>query len=212
MAKSKNIVKAGTDFANSGELDLLGLSKNEFEEIKLNNVSDRLVYLAALYIDKIIENADKKDISSSGFLQRNIKPTDVEIDGSKFSIFITAPDYLSYQDEGVDGWAQSRGSRFKFKTKGVDPDGEMVKSIKDWLSREKSMAANVKVGITNREIRGKGIKDAATQRAVTAAYMIKRQGIAGKHFLRDATQQMQLVIQNELGEAFKADIILNLTQ
>lgn len=210
MAKSKSINKAATDFANSGELDLLG--SLDFEEIKLDNVSDSLLVLATQYIDKIIENADKKDISSSGFLSDNIKPTDVEIDGSKFSIFITAPDYLSYQDEGVDGWAKSRGSRFKFKTKGVDPDGEMVKSIKDWLSREKASAKNVKVGISKRENRGMGIKDAATQRAVTAAYMIKRQGIAGKHFLRDATQSMQLVIQNELGAAFKADIILNLTR
>lgn len=210
MAKSKSINKAATDFANSGELDLLG--SLEFEEVDLSNVSNSLLSLAAKYIDKIIENADKKDISSSGFLRDNIKPTDVEIDGSKFSIYIKAPDYLSYQDEGVDGWSKSRGSRFKFKTKGVDPDGEMVKSIKDWLSRENKSAANVKVGISNREIRGKGIKDVQTKQAVTAAYMIKRQGIQGKHFLRDATQEMQLVIQNELGEAFKADIILNLTK
>lgn len=212
MAKSKNIVKAGTDFANSGELDLLGVSESGFEEVKLNNVSDVLVGLAAVYIDTIIANMDAKDVSSSGNLQKNIKPTDVTIEGSKYSIYITAPDYLSYQDEGVDGWAKSRGSRFKFKTKGVDPNSDMVKSLKDWLSREKSMASNVKVGITSRERRGSKIQDAQTKQAVTAAYMIKRQGISGKQFLKAAKDEMTLVIQNELGEAFKADIILNLTQ
>jgi len=203
--------KADLEFITGGELDLMG--SVEFQEIKLDNIENVLERLAAVYIDKIIENADKKDISSSGFLQDNIKPTDVEIDGTNYKIFITAPDYLSYQDEGVDGWAKSRGSRFKFKTKGVDPNSDMVKSLKDWLSREKAGNTRFeKYATSKREIRAKSIKDAATQRAVTAAYMIKRQGISGKHFLRDATQAMQLVIQNELGAAFKADIILNLTQ
>lgn len=212
MAKSKNIVKAGTDFANSGELDLIGVAESGFEEISLDNISGSLISLAAKYIDTIIAKMDAKDVSSSGDLQDNIKPTDVDIDGAKYSIFVTAPDYLSYQDEGVDGWAKSRGSRFKFKTKGVDPNSDMVKSLKDWLSREKASAANVRVGISSRERRGAQIQDAQTKRAVTAAYMIKRQGISGKQFMKAAKDEMTLIIQNELGEAFKADIILNLTQ
>jgi hypothetical protein len=210
MAKSKNIVKSATNLANSGDLDLFG--SLEFEEVKLDSIANVLVRLGFEFAEKIAKAADAKGASSSGKLQDNIKPTDVSIEGSKYSIYITAPDYLSYQDEGVDGWAKSRGSRFKFKTKGVDPNSDMVKSLKDWLSRERSMASNVKVGITSRERRGAKIQDVQTKQAVTAAYMIKRQGISGKQFLKAAKDEMTLVIQNELGEAFKADIILNLTK
>lgn len=210
MAKSKGIVRAGTDFANSGELDLLGVDESTFEKVNLTNTTNTLVTLAAQYIDTIIGEMDAKDVSSSGRLQDSIEPTDISINGSIYSIYITAPDHLSYQDEGVDGWAKSRGSKFKFKKEtGISPD--MIKGLKDWLSREGSSARNVKVGISSRERRGMRIQDAETKRAVTAAYMIKRQGIPGKQFLQGATNKMELIIANQLGEAFKADIILNLT-
>lgn len=192
----------------SGFLDLLGEDKSLSEEVQLNDTANTLVQLAAIYAGKIAEKADKVDASSSGKMQDSIRPTEVEYNGSVYSIGIEAKDYLSYVDAGVNGWAVNRGSVYSFKTKGVNPQGDMVKSIKEYLKREGNSSRN-KYKITAREKKG---MDALTKNAVTVAYMIKRQGIKPKHFLRDATTEMEVVIRNELGAAFRIDVINNIIQ
>ncbi len=191
-----------------GFLDLLGTDQANYTEVKFDDTVNTLVALAGQYIAKLAALINERDVASSGKMADLIQPTEVTIDGTKYTIGVEAPDYASYQDEGVEGWHQNgfKGSRFKFKTRGVDPEGEHVKSIKDWLQREGSSARNVKVGISSREIKGKGL-DEKTRNAVTVAYMVKRQGIKPTYFWRDATAGMQLSIQKEFGKAFKLDII-----
>jgi len=189
---------------------LESLGSTAFEEPKFNNIADKLAKLAAQYSLRIIDEIEKKDVASSGGLSDSIKPTTVTHKGKIFTVGIKAKDYASYTDEGVSGWALDRGSRFKFKTKGVDPKGAMVKSIKDWMQREGKSARNVKVSVTQRERKGKQIKDATTTAAVSMAYMIKRMGIKPRHFWRDASKGFEVVIQNELGAALKIDIINNI--
>lgn len=207
MANFSKVQHAAID---SGFLDLLGKDNAAFEPVELSDTENTLIQLAAKYIELINQKIEETDTASSGAMQDAIQPTDIEINGTVYTIGITAKEYTSYQDEGVNGWAVDRGSRFSFKTKGVDPKGDMVKSIKGWLKREGKSAANVKVGISERERRGKSLQDAATSKAIGVAYMIKRQGIKPKYFWIDATNEMQLYIKNELGEALRIDIINNL--
>lgn len=138
-------------------------------------------------------------------MQDNIKATDVTKNGSVYEIGITAPDYASYQDEGVNGWAVNRGSRFQFRTKGVGDD--MRKSIAAWLKREGMSARTVKQAVSKREARG---MDALNQRAGTVAYMIKRNGIKPTHFWSDATNEMNQYFETEIAEAIKIDIVNNI--
>ena len=141
-----------------------------------------------------------KDVSSSGNLQDSIEHTDVEINGNVYSVKILANEYFSYVDEGVDGWAKGRGSRFKFKTKGTSP--EMVSKIQQWLKREKgSNIKYKKYAKSKREIKAKNIQSLELQAAKTAAYMIKRHGIEAKKFLNPAINEMGVIIENELGNA-----------
>ena len=207
-----SLAKTQAAAIEDGFLDLLAEDKNHFSDAKFETIADTLGYLAVKYIDVLRTEMDKKDIVSSGKLADSMKPTEVELNGTVYTVGILAKDYASYEDEGVDGWAKSQGSRFKFKTKGVNPQGDMVKSIKDWLSREGASARNVKVGISHRERKGMKVQDATTQRAVTTAYMIKKYGIKPTHFWRDATENMVVYVQSSLGAALKIDIINNLTQ
>jgi hypothetical protein len=207
-----SLAKAQAAAIEEGFLDLLAEDKNNFSEAKFDSVADTLGYLAVKYIDTLRTQIDKKDIVSSGKLADTMKPTEVELNGAVYTVGILAKDYASYEDEGVDGWAKSQGSRFKFKTKGVNPQGEMVKSIKDWLSREGASARNVKVGISSRERKGMKVQDATTKAAVTTAYMVKKYGIKPSHFWRDATNEMVVYVQSSLGAALRIDIINNLTQ
>jgi hypothetical protein len=207
MAKVKPFREVQHEALTDGFIDALGTSRDGYEKVDFDDVASTLVQLAAQYISKITSNISARDVASSGKMADDIAPTEVMIDGTVYSIGVRMPDYASYQDEGVEGWHTSgfRGSRFKFKTRGVDPDGDHVKSIKEWLKRESSSAANVKVGISSREKKGMQL-DAKTKAAVRTAYMIKRQGIEAKYFIRDATEGMQLVIQKEFGTAFRTDI------
>lgn len=195
---------------DDGFLDLLGESQSDFKKVELTDTINTLVQVAAQYVAKLTAGVEQKDVASSGKLSDSIQPTKVEIFGTTYTVGIEALKYADFQDEGVDGWAKDQGSPYKFKTKGVDPKGEMVKSIKDWLKREGSSAKNVKQGISSRETKGKQILDAETKAAVTVAYMIKRQGIKPTHFWRDATDEMAVVIRNEFGKALRIDIINNL--
>lgn len=214
MAATKTFSAVQHKAIDDGFLDLLGEDQSNFKSISFDDTVNTLIQLAAQYVAKLTQLINERDVASSGKMADLIEPTSVQINGTTYTIGILAPEYASYQDEGVDGWDKSRGSRFKFKTKGVDPKGGMVKSVRDWLKREGKSARNVKVGISERERKGIGRRqksriklDARTKEAVAASYMIKRMGIKPTHFWRDATEQMQVTIASELGAAVKIDIV-----
>lgn len=208
MAK-QSFSKAQNAALSDGFFDLLGQDSQNFEEVKLDNVANSVIALGAKYANLIIEKLNQKDAASSGALADSVKPTELEFDGVKYVVKVQAKDYISFVDAGVNGWAVNRGSVHSFKTKGVDPNGKMVKSLKEYLRREGASARNIKVGISKRENKGINADD---RNAITAAYMIKRQGIEPKRFLIDATKEMEVIIESEFGKAFKIDLINNLTK
>jgi hypothetical protein len=196
---------------SEGFFDLLAQDKSGFEEINLTDTAKTMVQLAANYANLIATkiNENTNDVASSGALADSVQPTELEFDGVTYTIKVQAKDYISFVDAGVNGWAVNRGSVYSFKTKGVDPNGKMVKSLKEYLRREGASARNIKVGISKRENKGISADD---RNAITAAYMIKRQGIEPKRFLSDATSEMEVIIKSEFGAAFKIDLINNLTK
>jgi hypothetical protein len=208
MAK-QSFSKAQNAALSDGFFDLLGQDSQSFEEVKLDNVANSVIALGAKYANLIIEKLNQKDVASSGDLADSVQPTELEFDGVKYVVKVQAKDYISFVDAGVNGWAVNRGSVYSFKTKGVDPNGKMVKSLKEYLKREGASARNIKVGISKRENKGISADD---RNAITAAYMIKRQGIEPKRFLIDATKEMEVIIESEFGKAFKIDLINNLTK
>lgn len=192
------------------DIELAGESRADYSPVEFTDTSSTVIQLAATYIELINEEIEKKDVASSGYMQDNITPTDLEVNGDTLTVGINAPLYASYVDEGVNGWAVNRGSRFQYRTKGVDPNGAMVKSLKSYIQREGLSARNVKVSVTQRESKGKTMRDATTKAAMQMGYMIKRQGIKPRNFWRDATNKFLPIAEKELGMAVKIDIINNL--
>ena len=195
-----------------GFIDLLGEDTQNFEKVQLSDVNNTIVQLAAKYIDIVADKINEKDVVSSGNMADSMQPTMLEFDGKTYRIGITAPEYSTYQDEGVNGWAVDRGSRFNFVTRGVDPDGEMVKSVKQWIQREGASARNVSRAVTSRERKGQSMPDPTTRAAVRASYFIKKKGIRPRRFWKEATDEFLVEMENELGIALKIDIINNITQ
>lgn len=186
-------------------LDWLEDSGTEKAEFVAVETQDKLTQLAAQYSIALAKKLGDVDASSSGDLADSIQPLAIQVKDNIFYVDIVAAKYASFIDEGVDGWAKSRGSRFKFKTKGVDPKGAMVKSIKDYLVREGKMA-QTKYSVLHKKNK---VKDFQVQQATTVAYMIKRMGIKATHFWRDATNEFISIVEKELGMAVKIDIINN---
>ena len=208
----RTITSAQNKALDTGFLDLMGSESNTRNVVKFETLVTSLEYLGQLYTKKLTDQLIKKDADSSGKLSDSIIATEVQLLGSTYSVSISTLKYASFLDEGVDGWAKSRGSRFKFKTKGVDPKGDHVKSVKAWLVREANIARIKNRAVSNRERKRASIKDASTQAAISAAYMIKRQGIKPTHFWRDATKEMEKLVAKEFAAAFKIDIIKNITK
>lgn len=207
MAKPISQAKSQLHLLEGGQLDLMGEAESLYPVIKLNDLADTLAYLGALYAQKLAASLKRADASSSGNLADSIVALDVSIFGSVYTVDIQAAKYAKFIDEGVDGWAKSRGSRYKFKTRGVDPKGEMVKNIKEYLLREGNISRNTKKATTKRESKQMSITDASTRAAISAAYMIKRQGIKPTYFWRDAQKEMKQIVEQELAKALKVDII-----
>ena len=207
---ARSISQAQLHFLEGNDIDLMG--EEQIKPIKLNDLADTMAYLAALYTQKLAESLNKADATSSGFLADSIIPLDVKILGSVYTVEIQAATYAKFIDEGVDGWAKARGSKYKFKTKGVDPNGEMVKSVKAWLLREGSFSQNVRTQLSKRESRQQSITDSATRKSISVAYMIKRQGIKPTRFWGNATKDMARVVEMELAKALKVDIINSIVE
>jgi len=204
------MTRAQHEAVDSGFIDLNTLDAGDYQAIDLSDIKNTLVAIAGAYVGLIHENATSRDVNSSGDMIENIKPTDVTTTETGYSIGITAPDYATYQDEGVNGWKVNRGSRFQFKTKGTREGSAMYNSLKEWVNREGQSARNVKVGVTRRERRGMKMQSLETKTILAAAAGIKRFGIKPTHFWSDATKEINAYIETELGIATKIDIINNL--
>jgi len=205
-----SIAKAQLEALNDGFIDLNVEDSANYKPVDFSNTQNMLTNLAADYSLKLAQKLKDKDIDSTGDLGESIQPLALQIEGETFYVEIQALEYASYIDEGVDGWANSRGSRFKFKTKGVNPQGEMVKSVQAYLLRSKKATANVNVAVSQREVRGLKVKDASLQEAKTAAFMIKRFGIKSTHFWQDTTKEFETYLETQLGIAVKVDLINNI--
>jgi len=204
------MTRAQHEAVDSGFIDLNTLDASDYQAIDLSDIKNTLVAIAGAYVGLIHENATSKDVVSSGNMIEDIQATDVTTTETGYSIGITAPDYATYQDEGVNGWKVNRGSRFQFKTKGTKEGSAMYNSLKEWVNREGQSARNVKVGVTRRERRGMKMKSVETKAILAAAAGIKRFGIAPTRFWSDATAEINAYIETELGIATKIDIINNL--
>jgi hypothetical protein len=195
---------------DSGFIDLNTLDAGDYQAIDLSDIKNTLVAIAGAYVGLIHENATNKDVVSSGNMIEDIQATDITTTDTGYAIGITAPDYATYQDEGVNGWKVNRGSRFQFKTKGTREGSPMYNSLKQWVQREGLSARNVKQGVTRRERRGMQMKSVETKTILAVAAGIKRSGLRATNFWSDATNEINAYIETELGIATKIDIINNL--
>ena len=219
MANKFRSISASQRANASGLTRLLNLSDDRpaTGPVSFSELSDTLAYVGEVYRQKLADSLDKADASSSGALQDKTITMPVKMFGSIYSVEIETLKYAKFIDEGVDGWAKSRGSKYKFK-KPTRKRGEpfngtspFVESMKKYLAQEGKMS-QIKHKITEgaKESKRQKITDATTQSAIRAAGMIKRFGIKPTHYWKDATAQTKDIVAKEFAAALKIDIIDNI--
>lgn len=208
----KTITSAQSKALETGFLDLVGEDSGGYEKPSFDALSDAVAYVAAQYSLKLAQSLKDSDSSSSGKGADSIIPLDVKILGSVYTVEIQSLKYLEFINSGVKGWANNNGGKYQFKTKGVDPSGAMVKSVKAWLVRENKMSKLTKrITVSKKEAKRAKITDASLSKAISTAYMIKRQGIKATHFWDKATFSMRDLMVKEFGAALKIDVVNNIT-
>ena len=200
MAK-QSISKSQLHFIQNGGVADIGELKSS--QIMFKDFANTLEYLAGQFALKIRENQIASGAVGTGKGADNIVVGDVVMMGNAYEVSLSLPAYLEFVNSGVDGWAKSKGGKYKFKTKGT-PDS-MVESIKKWIVA-KGLVRRIATQTTRTQI-----KDSALAQAKTTAFMIKRMGIKPRHFIDKAKQDVMKIAEQELGQAIKVDIINNLT-
>ena len=201
-------------------LDSLGSSKVDAYEAKLTNVQSTVLKLGVLYAKHLADELNKANAVSSGRGADSLNPDEVVTNGTLTTVNIKGNFYLKFIDKGVNGWGgASKGGLYQFKKGGGGgkcgdfANSPMVKSVKDWLTREKGFGSDLKKKpVTIKEQMRSKLQsvDITTRRAMTVAFMIKRMGIKPTHFVSKATEKVKIDIIKQLGEAFKNDIIANI--
>jgi len=191
-------------------LELLGTDKNTLEPVKFSEVQDTVLQMGYAYAQAMADALDRSDAVSSGRGADSLRATDLIVTDNTVEISVEGLSYLEFIDKGVNGWMVDKKGKYQFKTRGVDPNGDMVKSVMDWLKREKSFSTRGYKPISNKEAKRAKIKDAKLQRAMSTAYLIKRNGIRPIGFIKDATEEITLTFAGELAKALKYDIITNI--
>lgn len=194
-------------------IDLRGVSKKDINIVEDGDIISILQNCGAIYAGLLVDEINSLDIASSGKLAGSIQPLDVAINGNVYTVEIEAKNYAQFVSQGVNGWANSRGSKFSFKrSKGSGKSGDfsqspMVKRLEEYIRGEGLAAANVKVAISERERKGQKMLPPTTKAAMKMAYMIKRQGIKPTNFWEAATQRAIPIIADEIGKQYKVSII-----
>ena len=107
---------------------------------------------------------------------------------NSLSAYFDLTDYALYQDQGVNGTEQNRGSRFSYGSRG--PSQRMVSNIADWMEDK---------GIDFEE-------RTAKQKAWKIADNVIKRGLRKTLFFSDAYEMAFAELPEELVEAFGLDL------
>ena len=156
-----------------------------------NPVYDIIADYEQRFIDAFQKAIEKHDKATPGTLWQSVKAT-TKIFGQSITLEISMLDYWKFVDSGVDGWAKSVGSEYKFKKSGKRIPLDVMKSF---------IAAR---GIPVKALKKSGLKKKKPSNPYDSAawamgYSVKKKGIKPTHFVKEVTE-------GSLVDEFKKDI------
>ena len=176
-----------------------------------NLVEDILWNYANKISEALIDSLIKHNVYGAGTFAQSIKPIPIRVMGKEYVMSIQMDEIWKFINEGVDGWAQSRGSEYKYKKNGKPIP---ITAMKRFIS---TAGINVKKnGLSNKR---KGLKKSKTNPYDSAAwaigYNIKKKGLKKTNFatevfegelIKDMQKELLTTLGKEIVIEIKKDI------
>jgi hypothetical protein len=184
------------------------------DKVPLSHSANALVQLGEFLIKTATKNLQKKGHTATGETASSMRIVNLDIRTIKMSLDIEILDTYKFLDQGVKG-TESGAGKYSFKTS--HPNKKMATAILKW-ARKRSLSGKTKY-------KPKGVneaKDVKMNKMVTGsdnlkgmAYAIstniKKFGIEKTLFFSDAVKDTKALQKKKYADAFKLDIIENLS-
>jgi hypothetical protein len=186
---------------------------SDYEVVQSKDLDAILLGYANRFKDELLINIQKKQITASGSLEKNIIiKAPYELNG-KSILDIYLPYYAKFVDKGVKGVlddSNSPNSPYQFKNFGMSEDGR--KNLKKYINqaKKKVTASDVsKFKSTKQEDKNKNIADT---RLNTLIYLIKAYGIKTTNFYSNAVDKSFKGLEKNIADSIGVNIAVNITK
>lgn len=165
-----------------------------------------LMGAAADIITHSLEILASTGTNSSGYLSGSLKVRPPVMTGGAIRVEIEAAEYFKFINAGVKGTRSGR-STAGFQFRSSNPSGKMVSAIEKWLETSHKVTVNQspKHSISANERKHASLSQYDV--AYTIARSILRKGIKPTNFLDKAVQMAEQALNENLGTAFKIDVL-----
>lgn len=203
------ITKSQTINLENGFVQSVG--QTGFQKLDLSILDKLLKDTAEKFKDNLIANIQRKQITGSGEMEKNITFTLTEESSGIKVLEIYLVDYAKFVDKGVKGWGSTRNapsSPYQFKTKGMSQEGR--NSIKRMIESGKYKTLSVRnTKSVGYEKKNKSLID---QRVDSVVYLIKKYGIKTRSFITDAVEKTFKDFQTKIADEFAVNIAVQITK
>lgn len=183
-----------------------------FQKLDLKSLDAMLAEYAENYKDALIAEINRKQITASGEMEKNITFTLKDVQGKKV-LEIYMVDYAKFIDKGVKGVSSSRNapnSPYKFKSFGMSQEGR--NNIRRYIENGKGKVSSLDVkryGAVRGEKKSKSLIDARVDALI---YMIKKYGIKTKNFIEKPLKDTFKDLEVRIADEFAVNIAVQITR
>lgn len=187
-------------------------TKDQFESFVASNVLEQYGAEFKRVLEDIMKQ--RQIVGATGDLADSINPI-VDNDGKRLTI--TMLDYYDFVNEGVRGVKSTKNapnSPYKFKHYKMNPEGRA--SIKEYILQGKAKVTNKQIrgkttiGLEKKNIKQTKKKSLIDQQVDELIYNIKKYGIKQTDYFTDAFEKVFANWEQDMAEAFGADVALSL--
>jgi hypothetical protein len=186
-----------------------------FQRLDLKSLDALLAEYAENYKDALIAEINRKQITASGEMEKNITFTLKDKQGIKV-LEIYMVDYAKFIDKGVKGWGSSKNapsSPYSYKNPPkTDSGGAFRKSITRYIQSGKAKVSSLDVkryGAIKGEKKSKSLIDA---RVDTMMYLIRKYGIKTKNFIDKPLKDTFKDLEVKIADEFAVNIAVQITR
>ena len=187
-----------------------------------NLVEDILWNYANKISEALIDSLIKHNVYGAGTFAQSIEPIPIRVMGKEYVMEIKMDEIWKFINEGIDGWAQSRGSEYKYKKNGKPIP---ITAMKRFISTaEISPAMNIRKGRLASKVKNKQLSKAIKKQnkeddlnsaAWAIGYNIKKKGLKKTNFatevfegelIKDMQKELLTTLGKEIVIEIKKDI------